>query len=189
MVTTAPPDHTTSAEFHNTKLSLSPTDLIRALTATFSSARNSLFDIALPVPALFTAPLSFLENLARNVGSVETFEGMDAEEGTDEVERMVRVVRWWLESLQVWDGEQKKPFAPIIGEQFCCSFAKDGPDGPVEAVRYWAEQVSTSPPQTAMYVENPSGRVKVHGIVDLDGMFAGTGMFVRGLLPLFMTMI
>ena len=56
-----------------------------------------------------------------------------------QLERMERVLTWWLASLVVFDGEQKKPFAPVVGEQFCCEFlGSEGGDG---AIRFYAEQV------------------------------------------------
>ncbi|KAJ3039523.1 hypothetical protein HDV00_012099 [Rhizophlyctis rosea] len=152
--------------------------LLRALNQTISSLKNSLFDIRLNVPALFTAPLSFLEQLAKNVGSLEAVEGIvgegdiDGEDG--QVERMLGVVRWWLASLEVFDGEQKKPFAPVFGEQFCCEFVGEGGEG--EGVRFYAEQISTHPPQSAICIKTADARVKINGIVAFEGAFAGTSM-------------
>ncbi|KAJ3050248.1 hypothetical protein HK097_008781 [Rhizophlyctis rosea] len=149
---------------------VSSIQLLQAITKTFTAV-NNLFDIRIAVPAQFTSPRSFLEQLSANVGSVPAVHGMNAPLESTPLERMERVLTWWLASLEVFDGEQKKPFAPVVGEQFCCDFEGEG-----GAIRYYAEQISTHPPRSAVYFETPDRQVKVNGIVAFDGMFAGTSM-------------
>jgi len=58
-------------------------------------------------------------------------------------ERMLAVVEWYLTSLHIGRDTSiaKKPYNPIIGETFHCSWkVRD------DIVRYTAEQVSHHPP-------------------------------------------
>lgn len=63
-------------------------------------------------------------------------------------ERMMAVVEWYLTSLHIGRdcSIAKKPYNPIIGETFHCSWRVQQPDNRTDFVHYTAEQVSHHPP-------------------------------------------
>ncbi|GFR75767.1 oxysterol-binding protein [Elysia marginata] len=107
--------------------------------------------------------------------------------------RMLAVLEWYLTSFHV--GRQgsvaKKPYNPIIGETFHCSWyvrnqenreAKEdeGEDGEDEGTHlsYIAEQVSHHPPVSAFYFECPSKKMKMNASIYTKSKFMGMSIGV-----------
>lgn len=92
-------------------------------------------------------------------------------------ERFYAAVKWFISSLngsfssRVPKGEwEKKPFNPILGEQFKCSWDN--------GTRIVCEQVSHHPPVSAFYIENKEAGVIVNGHDGQKTRFSGTQMLV-----------
>ncbi|CAL8288565.1 unnamed protein product [Lota lota] len=158
-------------------------DLTRVVLPTFILEKRSLLEMYadfMSHPALFLA----------------------VADGDTPEDRMVRFVEYYLTSFH--EGRRgaiaKKPYNPIIGETFHCSWrvprtpgpeAPDTPPGPQDAahqVRFVAEQVSHHPPVSGFYAECPEKRVCVNTHVwtksKFMGMSIGVSMVGEGCLYL-----
>ncbi|KAM9305798.1 oxysterol-binding protein-related protein 11 [Gastrophryne carolinensis] len=117
--------------------------------------------------------------------------------GATAEERMVRFVEYYLTSF--YEGRKgalaKKPYNPIIGETFHCSWwvpreAVQGPEPPAEpqesakrrrdfyTVRFVAEQVSHHPPVSGFYAECPELRMCANTHVWTKSKFMGMSIGV-----------
>lgn len=92
-------------------------------------------------------------------------------------ERFYAAVKWFISALngsfssRVPKGEwEKKPFNPILGEQFHCEWE--------DKTRIVCEQVSHHPPVSGFYVENKEAGVVVTGHDGQKTRFSGTQMLV-----------
>ncbi|EEC00803.1 cytochrome P450, putative, partial [Ixodes scapularis] len=74
-------------------------------------------------------------------------------DGTTPEERLVRVVEWFLCSLYATRKATRKPYNPVLGEMFRCSWQVPGMGDAGLQVTFVAEQVSHHPPVSAFYVE------------------------------------
>ncbi|RUS77935.1 hypothetical protein EGW08_014309 [Elysia chlorotica] len=97
--------------------------------------------------------------------------------------RLLAVLEWYLTSFHV--GRQgsvaKKPYNPIIGETFHCSWLVKNREGePDEETRlvYTAEQVSHHPPVSAFYFECPSKKIKMNASIYTKSKFMGMSIGV-----------
>ena len=116
-------------------------------------------------------------------------------DGVTPEDRMVRFVEYYLTSFH--EGRRgavaKKPYNPIIGETFQCSWrvprAPDTPPEPTSTapppppdsthqVRFVAEQVSHHPPVSGFYAECPEKRVCVNTHVWTKSKFMGMSIGV-----------
>eukprot|EP00760_Papus_ankaliazontas_P025521 PhM_4_TR2761/c0_g1_i1/m.12919 len=91
-----------------------------------------------------------------------------------EVSRMIRVVRWYMSGFHVRPRGVKKPYNPIIGEQFECTItdptqapsgagSSEGSSPPSSSgIHYVAEQVSHHPPVSALYVRSDASGLSLH---------------------------
>lgn len=75
-------------------------------------------------------------------------------------DKVVELFRWFISAYRMRPQGAKKPFNPIIGEVFLCSYPPCCPGD--DEVVYLAEQISHHPPVTAIHVE--SERFEVHAI-------------------------
>ncbi|KAI8891442.1 Oxysterol-binding protein [Backusella circina FSU 941] len=130
---------------------------------------------SLTCPSFLLAPISLLEyssfwadqpGLLSEVGKSDNAE-----------ERFYAAIKWFISSLngsfssRVPKGEwEKKPFNPILGEQFLCNW-EDG-------TRIVCEQVSHHPPVSGFYIENKEAGVIVNGHDGQKTRFSGTQMLV-----------
>lgn len=92
-------------------------------------------------------------------------------------ERFYAAIKWFISSLngsfssRVPKGEwEKKPFNPILGEQFLCQWQDN--------TRIVCEQVSHHPPVSGFYIENKEAGVIVNGHDGQKTRFSGTQMLV-----------
>lgn len=118
-------------------------------------------------------------------------------DGDSAEERMVRFVEYYLTSFH--EGRKgaiaKKPYNPIIGETFHCSWkvprspqATEGPEATASSsstplqepyqVRFVAEQVSHHPPVSGFYAECPERRMCVNTHVWTKSKFMGMSIGV-----------
>eukprot|EP00759_Apiculatamorpha_spiralis_P046202 PhF_6_TR42733/c1_g2_i1/m.64579 len=125
------------------------------------------------LPTFILEPRSLLEklsdfymhsNLFYELNSKELIPGYNAD-----VSRMLRVVRWYMSGFHIRPKGVKKPYNPILGEQYECEISVPGVEG--EKVWFVAEQVSHHPPITAYYVQ--SGGVQLHGTYYPRSKFLG----------------
>ncbi|KAI8339116.1 hypothetical protein BC941DRAFT_394549 [Chlamydoabsidia padenii] len=95
---------------------------------------------------------------------------------TDPQERMLAVVRWFMSTL--WGSyasrctnglNEKKPYNPILGEQFKCTL------GDVKCI---CEQVCHHPPISAFYLEDEKAGVSLNGHSCQKSKFKGTSIKV-----------
>ncbi|KAJ1549085.1 hypothetical protein HK405_010031 [Cladochytrium tenue] len=129
-------------------------------------------------------------------------------DAVDPVERMLRVVRWFLSKDTKWkDAELRKPYNPVRGETFACHWDVVGADdvsvptlfaGDVAAaasepqtppslsesgdgaarVYCLTEQILHHPPVSAFYYDCPSKGVTASGVDHVSARFTGTAVKV-----------
>ncbi|KAG8184227.1 hypothetical protein JTE90_013204 [Oedothorax gibbosus] len=92
--------------------------------------------------------------------------------------RMLAVVKWYLTSFHAVrePSSSKKPFNPILGEMFRCSWNMyDDKDGEnlenMYKVTYVSEQVSHHPPTSAFYVECPKKKLAMSAHISIKSNF------------------
>lgn len=85
------------------------------------------------------------------------------------ITRMVAVVRFVLCKLRAQASIQKKPFNPIIGEQYLCHWPKT-------SVRYFSEQVSHHPPVSTFIYEDTARGVEFAGTNRAVTTFTGSAI-------------
>ncbi|CAG5119432.1 unnamed protein product, partial [Candidula unifasciata] len=96
--------------------------------------------------------------------------------------RFLAVMEWYLLSFHSGrlGTSAKKPYNPIIGETFHCSWHVPGSYDHAKDIllTYTAEQVSHHPPVTAFYVECPEKRIKMNSSIYTKSKFLGMSMGV-----------
>ncbi|XP_059144040.1 oxysterol-binding protein-related protein 11-like isoform X2 [Physella acuta] len=94
--------------------------------------------------------------------------------------RMLAVLEWYLSSFHV--GRQgsvaKKPYNPIIGETFHCSWHINSPDHKKNKILYTAEQVSHHPPVSAFYFATLDGKIRMNASIYTKSKFMGMSIGV-----------
>lgn len=68
------------------------------------------------------------------------------------LERIINISKWWIENQMILPQtgvQDVKPFNPILGEQFHCTYEHED-----SVSTFIAEQISHHPPISAMYLEN-----------------------------------
>ncbi|XP_036396327.1 oxysterol-binding protein-related protein 11 isoform X1 [Megalops cyprinoides] len=144
------------------------------------------------LPTFILEKRSLLEMYADFMSHPDLFVAVT--DGAGPEERMVRFVEYYLTSFH--EGRRgavaKKPYNPIIGETFHCSWRVPArrEDGPRDSclVRFVAEQVSHHPPVSGFYAECPERRMCVNTHVwtksKFMGMSIGVSMVGEGCLYL-----
>ncbi|KAI8329109.1 hypothetical protein BC941DRAFT_443467 [Chlamydoabsidia padenii] len=130
---------------------------------------------SLTCPSFLLAPISLLEYSSFWADQPTLFSSIG--DSDDAEERFYAAVKWFISSLngsfssRVPKGEwEKKPFNPILGEQFYCNW-DDG-------TRIICEQVSHHPPVSGFYITNDKAGVSVMGHDGQKTRFSGTQMLV-----------
>ncbi|KAK7063163.1 Oxysterol-binding protein-related protein 10 [Halocaridina rubra] len=148
------------------------------------------------LPTFILERRSLLEMFADFLGHPDYFIRI-ADASTAE-ERMQAVVKWYLTSIHVGRNGSvaKKPYNPIIGETFHCSWrvpneqasAQDTDEAmnckkedkkPFMTVRYAAEQVSHHPPVSAFYFECPEKKLSINAHIWTKSKFMGMSIGVN----------
>ncbi|KAK3778498.1 hypothetical protein RRG08_024906, partial [Elysia crispata] len=133
------------------------------------------------LPTFILERRSLLEMFADYMAHPDFF--LKIPDNPDPEGRMLAVLEWYLTSFHV--GRQgslaKKPYNPIIGETFHCSWhVKDieGEDEDGTRLIYTAEQVSHHPPVSAFYFECPSKKMKMNASIYTKSKFMGMSIGV-----------
>ncbi|CAO3630494.1 unnamed protein product [Cunninghamella echinulata] len=128
----------------------------------------------LTCPAFFLNGLSLLEYGSYWGDHPECFTAIS--EAVDPQERMLAIVRWFMSTL--WGSyasrctnglTEKKPYNPILGEQFKCTLGN---------VKLVCEQVKHHPPISAFYLEDEKAGVSLNGHSCQKSKFKGTSIKV-----------
>ncbi|SAM03677.1 hypothetical protein [Absidia glauca] len=129
---------------------------------------------SLTCPAFFLNGLSLLEYGTYWGDHPTCFTAIS--QSADPQERMLAVVRWFMSTLygsyasRCTNGlNEKKPYNPILGEQFKCKL------GNVKCV---CEQVCHHPPVSAFYLEDEQAGVSLNGHSCQKSKFKGTSIKV-----------
>ncbi|CDH53736.1 oxysterol binding protein [Lichtheimia corymbifera JMRC:FSU:9682] len=127
---------------------------------------------SLTCPAFFLNGLSLLEYGTYWGDHPAFFTAISS--ATDPTERMLAVTRWFMSTLwgsyasRCTNGQhEKKPYNPILGEQFLCKL------GDVECV---CEQVCHHPPISAFYLQDEKAGVSLNGHSGQKARFKGTSI-------------
>ncbi|KAK2161827.1 hypothetical protein NP493_1555g00006 [Ridgeia piscesae] len=165
------------------------------VTHLLSQVRIGMDLTKIVLPTFILERRSLLEMFADFLAHPDLFVGI-AEKKTPR-DRMIQLVRWYLSTFHASRRSQiaKKPYNPIIGETFRCSY--DLPDmtdkkdekisGPLpwsteNCVSFIAEQVSHHPPISAFYAEHFKNRISIDGYVWTKSKFLGlsVGVYMVG---------
>ncbi len=126
-----------------------------------SSSGTDLFSMS--SPAIVCNGISVLEYCAHYCDHPEFLAAIA--KGQEPIDRLLFVVQWFISGLfgsyasrSTSTGFERKPFNPILGEQF---FARWKDEGEGECIMT-AEQVSHHPPTTAFYLANEKAGVFVN---------------------------
>jgi hypothetical protein len=159
---------------------LAPTrSFITILAAFLKTLSRHTSDLhKLNCPALLVSGVSLLEYVQHWGDHPELLVDIDAAPGPRE--RIKAVVRWILSTLHgsfasrtPTDGSyERKPYNPILGEQFYAWWLQHGQ-------RVVVEQVSHHPPVSAFYLANQRAGVHVNGFSGQATNFTGTGIRYR----------
>ncbi|XP_055957963.1 oxysterol-binding protein-related protein 11, partial [Patella vulgata] len=140
------------------------------------------------LPTFILERRSLLEMFADCMAHPDLF--LKIPEKSDAEERMLTILEWYLTSFHA--GRQgsvaKKPYNPIIGETFHCSWeiphetestaSDDTNHVKTDRLIYCAEQVSHHPPVSAFYFECPSRRVCMNASIWTKSKFMGMSIGV-----------
>ncbi|KAK8398736.1 hypothetical protein O3P69_004086 [Scylla paramamosain] len=147
------------------------------------------------LPTFILERRSLLEMFADFLGHPDYFVRI-GDANTPE-ERMQEVVKWYLTSIHVGRNGSvaKKPYNPIIGEVFHCSWkvprdncpALDGddvPEGRTDSkkyitIKFSAEQVSHHPPVSAFFFECPEKQLSINAHIWTKSKFMGMSVGVN----------
>ncbi len=135
-----------------------PKNLIWSLIKSLSPG-SSLHKTTLPVNIL--EPRSLLEAYA----DCNSFSGLliNAIKQEDPIKRMIGIVQWYLSPFRLKPNKLRKPYNPILGEVFCCSFDLRE-DGNLE---WYSEQVSHHPPISAFCMKNNTHEFVFNGSIHM----------------------
>ncbi|GFY49369.1 oxysterol-binding protein-related protein 11 [Trichonephila inaurata madagascariensis] len=125
------------------------------------------------LPSFVLEPRSLLEMFADSFRHPDML--VRISDCTTTESRMVAVVQWFLTSFHASrePSSSKKPYNPIIGEMFRCSWNMHEGEGleNMYKVTYVAEQVSHHPPISAFYVECPKKKISVNAHICVKSNF------------------
>ena len=153
--------------------------LMQLITANGLSKGMDLHRITFPTFIL--EPRSLLEKVGDVLVHPEILSSM-AHIPTSEG-RMIAAARWYLSAYHKRTRGVKKPFNPILGEIFRCSYSasSDGTPASDDNCFTWtAEQVNHHPPVSAFFARNRSGNVIVLGHYAPQSRFLGNSVAAVG---------
>lgn len=107
---------------------------------------------------------------------------LDAHQEEDELQRFVKVVKWYLAGWHIAPKAVKKPLNPVLGEHFTCYW--DLPNK--QQAYYISEQTSHHPPESAYFYMIPESSIRVDGVCIPKSKFLGnsTAAMMAGLTVL-----
>uniref|UniRef100_A0A1I8IWP7 Oxysterol-binding protein n=1 Tax=Macrostomum lignano TaxID=282301 RepID=A0A1I8IWP7_9PLAT len=129
------------------------------------------------LPTFILEKRSLLERFADSMLHPDMF--LRPADMPDPESRMVAVLEWYLTSFHAGrkGALAKKPYNPLIGETFHCSWNLGG--GGENRLVYTAEQVSHHPPVTAFYLECPQKQVWLNSSIYTKSKFMGMSIGVN----------
>ncbi|PAV78644.1 hypothetical protein WR25_12815 [Diploscapter pachys] len=119
------------------------------------------------LPTFILEPRSFLEKLADYYYHADLL--ADAAVEPDPYQRIIKITRFYLSGFYKKPKGIKKPYNPILGETFRCSWKH--PDG--STTFYIAEQVSHHPPVSSLFVTNRKAGFNICGTILAKSKFYG----------------
>ncbi|KAB7499725.1 Oxysterol-binding protein-related protein 11 [Armadillidium nasatum] len=142
------------------------------------------------LPTFILEKRSLLEMFADFLGHPDLFLKISACSSPEE--RILAVAKWYLTSIHVGrhGSVAKKPYNPIIGEVFYCSWRvpvnvveentnNDSDSQNFYTIRYSSEQVSHHPPVSAFYFECPEKEMCVNAHIWTKSKFLGMSVGVN----------
>ncbi|KFD58711.1 hypothetical protein M513_00404 [Trichuris suis] len=138
-----------------------------------------------PLPAFLSQKRSFLESCSDFLANTSTF--VSIARCTSSEKRLVAILKWYLTSFFFGckGGVARKPFNPVAGELFTCSWVPSGDfvDPPTDSqplstskVRFHAEQMSHHPPVTAFFASTSNRDVLLTGSISVRSKFMGVSI-------------
>lgn len=119
------------------------------------------------LPTFCLEPRSMLERITDFMSHPDLIFGVGKEQ--DPEERFLAVTRYYLSGWHIKPKGVKKPYNPVLGEWFQCSWKyPDGTEG-----FYIAEQVSHHPPVSAYYYVSPANNLLFYGELKPKSKFLG----------------
>jgi len=122
------------------------------------------------LPTFILEPRSFLDKLSDYYYHADILSRAVLED--DPFTRMKTVVQWYLSGFYKKPKGLKKPYNPILGELFRCSWKH--PNG--STTFYIAEQVSHHPPISALYVTNRKDGFTLSATILAKSKFYGNSL-------------
>eukprot|EP01122_Echinamoeba_exundans_P010269 TRINITY_DN3807_c0_g2_i1.p1 TRINITY_DN3807_c0_g2~~TRINITY_DN3807_c0_g2_i1.p1 ORF type:complete len:910 (-),score=217.61 TRINITY_DN3807_c0_g2_i1:623-3352(-) len=117
------------------------------------------------LPAELCHPYTMLEIIA--LRQIITYRHLfEANNATNDLDRFMRVLRWFLGTIQQ-ESFEKKPFNPVLGENHICWVANS--DNSI--TEFIGEQVSHHPPVSAYRVRNEPQGVELSGTISFGVRF------------------
>ncbi|KAM5317304.1 oxysterol-binding protein-related protein 5 [Glossophaga mutica] len=123
------------------------------------------------LPTFVLEPRSFLSKLSDHYYHADLLSRAALEE--DAYGRMKLVLQWYLSGFYKKPKGIKKPYNPILGETFRCSWFHPQTDS---LTFYVAEQVSHHPPASAFHVSNRKDGFCISGSVTAKSRFYGNSL-------------
>jgi len=108
------------------------------------------------LPTFILEPKSFLEKLGDFLTHADLLINVPTIE--DPFERFIGILRWYMSGFYLKPKGVKKPYNPILGEFYRCTY-----DTGATKTYYYAEQVSHHPPISCFYVSNRKAGIVVNG--------------------------
>lgn len=119
------------------------------------------------LPTFCLEPRSMLERITDFMSHPDLIFGAGKQD--DAQERFLAVTRYYLSGWHIKPKGVKKPYNPVLGEWFQCSYTyADGSKG-----FYIAEQVSHHPPISAYYYVSPANNLIIWGELKPKSKFLG----------------
>lgn len=97
----------------------------------------------------------------------------EANSTSDDIERFLLVVKFYLSGWHITPKAVKKPLNPVLGEVFSC-FWDELPDQ--STGYYLSEQTSHHPPESSYFYMVPEKRIRVDGVVIPRSKFLGNSL-------------
>ncbi|CCK68339.1 oxysterol-binding protein OSH6 KNAG_0A06850 [Huiozyma naganishii CBS 8797] len=94
---------------------------------------------------------------------------LDAHAEKDQLQRFMKVIKWYMAGWHIAPKAVKKPLNPILGEYFTAYW--DLPNK--QQAFYIAEQTSHHPPESAYFYMIPESNIRVDGVVIPKSKFLG----------------
>lgn len=119
------------------------------------------------LPTFCLEPRSMLERITDFMSHPDLIFGVGKQD--DAAERFLAVTRYYLSGWHIKPKGVKKPYNPVLGEWFQCSYKyPNGTEG-----FYIAEQVSHHPPVSAYYYVSPENDLIIFGELKPKSKFLG----------------